>query len=277
MRSLVAAACLFACPAFAQQLELPRPSPTAKVSQVVGLTEINVEYSSPRVNGRKIFGGLIPAGKLWRTGANGATKITFSKDVEIGGSKVPAGSYSIFTIPADEHWTLIVNKVWQQGGTDQYQQSEDVARVQAKPAEIAARERLTFLFANTTDTDTHLDLEWEKTRVTLPIHADTDAQINKTIANLEKNPGRPFVAAARWMLDGKKDYAAALRLADESIKLGEDWLNVWTKAEALAGQGKYREAHKLAERAQELGSKDPKQFFFADQVKKALTEWKDKG
>jgi hypothetical protein len=277
MRLLIAAACLAACPALAQQIELPRPSPTAKVSQMVGLTEVSVEYSSPRVNGRKIFGALIPGGKLWRTGANAATKITFSKDVAIGGTKVPAGSYSLFTIPGDEHWTLIVNKVWQQGGTDQYKESEDAVRVVANAEAAPARERLTFLFANTTDTDTRLDLEWEQTRVSLPIHADTDAQVAKTIANIEKNPGRPFLIAARWMLDGKKDYAAALRLADESIKLGEDWFNVWTKAEALAGQGNYREAHKLAERAFELGNKDPKGFFFAEEVKKALVEWKDKG
>src|SRR5476649_1158911 len=117
--SFAAALCLLAAPAFAQ-LELPRPSPTAKVSQVIGLTEVTVDYSSPAARGRKIYGGIIPEGKLWRTGANLATKITFNKEVEIGGSKIPPGSYSIFSIPGEGQWTLIVNKVFQQGGTDQY-------------------------------------------------------------------------------------------------------------------------------------------------------------
>jgi tetratricopeptide (TPR) repeat protein len=273
----LAAAALFALPSYAQQLELPRPSPTAKVSQVVGLTEVNLEYSSPGVHGRKIFGGLIPEGKLWRTGANAATKITFSKDVEIGGTKVPAGTYSIFTIPG-EPWTIIVNKVWQQGGVDQYKQAEDAVRVQAKPEKIEHRERLTFLFAHTSDTQTRLDLEWENTRVGLPIRAYTDEQVTASIANLEKNQWRPFNNAARWLMEGKKDYEGGLKLAERSIALHEDWLNLFTKAQCLAGLGKYREAVTLAERAQELGNQAPKgQFFFADEIKKAIGEWKDKG
>ncbi len=271
MRNSVAAAlCLLACPAFAQQLELPRPSPTAKVSQVVGLTEISVDYSSPAVHGRKVFGGLIPEGQLWRTGANMATKITFSKDVEVGGTKVPAGSYSIFSLPGAEHFTLILNKVWQQGGTGQYKQSEDVVRVQAQVQAIQPRERLTFLFADSTDVQTRLDLEWDRTRVSLPIHADTDAQVGKAIENLEKHPANQLVSAARWMLEGKKDYAAAGRLADQAIKIDETWLADWTKAQALVGQGNQAEARKFAERAQELGNKNPQGFFYADEVKAAL-------
>ena len=124
--------------AAAQQLELPRPSPSAKVSQVVGITEIAVEYSSPAVKGRKVFGGIVPLGELWRTGANGATKVTFSKDVTIGDKPVPAGTYALFTIPAKDSWTVIFNKNPNQGGTDQYKQDLDQLRFEAS---LAAADR----------------------------------------------------------------------------------------------------------------------------------------
>src|SRR5262249_62129157 len=86
------------CPALGQ-LQLPRPSPQAKLSQTVGLTEISIEYSSPGVKGRKIWGALVPFGQLWRAGANQATKVTFSKDGTVGDTPVPAGSYAFFAIP----------------------------------------------------------------------------------------------------------------------------------------------------------------------------------
>src|SRR5262245_11757236 len=89
------------------QLDLPRPSPLCKVSQVVGLTEISVEYSSPAVKGRKIWGGVVPVGELWRTGANSATKVTFSTEVTVAGKPVPAGTYAIFSSPAKDGWTII--------------------------------------------------------------------------------------------------------------------------------------------------------------------------
>src|SRR3954452_15629791 len=102
------ALCLFGAAARAD-LDLPRPSPFAKVVQTVGLTDITVDYSSPGVKGRKIWGGVVPFDQVWRTGANSATRITFSKDVTVGTTKVPAGSYSIFTIPGADAWTVIIN------------------------------------------------------------------------------------------------------------------------------------------------------------------------
>ena len=92
------------------QLDLPRPSPAAKVSQVIGLTEISVDYSSPTVKSRKIWGGLVPFDQMWRTGANQATKISFGKDVTFAGKPVPAGTYALFTIPSKKEWTVVLNK-----------------------------------------------------------------------------------------------------------------------------------------------------------------------
>src|SRR5262250_2592065 len=143
--------------ALAQQLDLPRPSPLGKVSQVVGLTEIAVEYSSPAVRGRKIFGEVVPYDKLWRTGANSATKITFSRDVSVAGKPVPSGTYAIFTIPGKNEWTVILNKNPDQGGTDQYKQELDALRFTAKPKSISHREHLTFTFGDFNDNGATLD------------------------------------------------------------------------------------------------------------------------
>ena len=262
-----------ALPATAQQLDLPRPSLGAKVAQTVGITEISLEYSSPAARGRAIFGNVVPFGQVWRTGANSATKITFSKDVQVGGKTVAAGTYALFTLPGKEAWTLIVNRDQNQFGAFSYKESEDVVRVEARPEAVAPRERMTFLFADTTDDGTRLDLEWDRTRVSLPIRVATGQQVLASIAALEKTGWRPWNQAAAFMLQ-KKDYGAGLRLVDQSLKLGEQWGNLWTKAQLLAGKGEYREARALAERAQQLGAKDEQGFFAADDVKKALAEWK---
>jgi hypothetical protein len=262
-----------AVPAFAQQLELPRPSLAAKVSQTVGLTEISVDYSSPAARGRAVFGNVVPFGQVWRTGANGATRLTFSKDVQIGGKTVPAGSYALFTIPGKDAWTFIVNRDFNQFGAFSYKESEDVVRLEVKPEATAQRERMTFLFSETTDDATRLDLEWERTRVSLPIRVGTGEQAMAAIGALERTGWRPWNQAAAYLLQ-RKDYDGGLRLVDQSIKLSEQWSNVWTRAQLLFGKGQVREARAAAERAQQLGAKDPQSFNAAADVKKALAEWK---
>jgi len=266
--------CLAAGAAHSQQLELPRPSPLAKASQAVGLTDVSIEYSSPAVKGRKVWGGLVPLGQLWRTGANMATKLTFSKDVTIADKPVPAGTYALFTIPDKDSWTVILNKNPNQGGTGQYKQELDLLRFTAKPQAAPLRERLTFLFSNTTESATSLDLEWEKLRLSIPIKASTDAQVQAGIAALDENLWRPYNNAARYLLETKKDYDQAMKLVDKSIQFREEWFNVWTKAQILGARGKAAEACPLAQKAKALGDKNPDGFFFADEVKKALADWK---
>lgn len=269
----ILAAAFCALPATAQQLELPRPSPNAKVSQMVGVTDVALEYSSPGVKGRNVFADVAPVGKLWRAGANSATKITFSKDVQIGSTKVPAGSYSIFAIPGREQWTWIVNKN-PTAQANQYKEADDAVRATVKPEQIPARERLAFLFSDTTEDGTRLDLEWADLRASLPIRAFTADQVKANIQQLETGLWQMPNSAARYLFESKKDPQTALRLVDRSIALQEHWYNVWTKAELLHAAGKQGEAHKLAERAQELGAKAGQGFFFADEVKKAVTDWK---
>jgi hypothetical protein len=263
-------------PAGAQELVLPRPSPNAKITQTVGLTDITVEYSAPTVKGRKIWGELVPYEKLWRAGANAATKVTFSRDVKIVGRSLPAGSYALFAIPTKKTWTIVFNKDIAQPGTGAgYKQELDVLRVTVTPTAIPMHERLGYQILDFTDTKATLTLEWEKLRVAVPIELDTEAQVQANIQAYSGDTWRPYNNAARYMLETKKDYDAGLQLIEKSLQVKEEWLNVWTKAQLLAAKRKYKEAYPLAQKANDLGAKSP-QFFLADEVKKALVDWKNK-
>ncbi len=256
------------------QLQLPRPSPAAKVTQTVGLTEISVEYSSPSVKGRKIWGGVVPYGEVWRAGANQATKVTLTKDVTVGSTPVPAGSYAFFVIPTASEWTLILNKDFNQNGSSNYKAELDVVRLSVHPKAIPPRERLAYLIADFTDDAASLDLEWEKLRASLPIKLGTQAQALANIKAATDGAWVPLNNAARYMLETAKDYDAGLQLVDKSLAAKEHWFNVWTKAELLAAKGKRKEALTYAQKAKQLGDKTPQAFFLAEDVNKALREWK---
>jgi hypothetical protein len=262
-------------PALAQQaLELPSPSPAAKVSQRVGVTDIAIEYSSPAAKGRKIWGDLVPFDKVWRTGANAATKITFSKDVTFGGQALKAGSYALVTLPSAKGWTLILNKDTAifSGGKN-YDEKEDALRVAAKVEAIPNRERLTFLFSDTSDDATRLDLEWEKLRISVAISVDTAGHAKANIDAATKGAWRPLANAARYLSETAKDQPGALVLVDKSLALESAWFNSWIKAQILQRQGKGADALVWAKKALDLGAKDSYFWGKAD-VEKALLEWK---
>jgi hypothetical protein len=262
-------------PAWAD-LELPAPSLAAKVTQRVGLTDVTVDYSSPAAKGRKIWGDVVPFDKPWRTGANAATKITFSRDVTFGGAAVPTGTYSVVTLPSEKGWTVMLNKDLKLSVADQkYDAKDELVRVKATTSAIPARERMTFIFANTTDNDTSLDLEWDKLRISVPIKADTTAQALANIKNALDNAWRPHASAARYTSETLKDYPTALKYADASIAIQSTWSNNWTKAEILAHQNNFAEARKYAQIAWDMGQKDPN-FYMKDMIKKVLVDWKDK-
>ncbi|MBP6334709.1 MAG: DUF2911 domain-containing protein [Bacteroidia bacterium] len=253
------------------QLTLPAPSPKASVMQAVGLTDITIEYSSPGVKSRTIFGDLVPYDKLWRTGANSATKITFSKDVTIGTTKVAKGTYSLFTIPGKTEWTVILNKN-SSASTDEYKQAEDAVRITSKAEVAPMRERLSFQIVDFEDAKATISLEWEKVRVSFPVTMSTDEQAMENIKSNLGSTWRNYNAAARYMMD-KKDYEAALKYSNQSLSLSDEWFNNWTKANILSKMGKNKEAYEFAGKAKTLGDKNPDGFFFKDQVEKALVDW----
>jgi hypothetical protein len=259
------------------QLDLPRPSPTAKLTQRLGLTDVTIEYSSPGVKNRKIWGGLLPYDKFWRTGANATTKLTFSRDVTVAGKPVPAGSYGVGTIPGKTTWTVILNRSTDLGADGgKLKQEDDVARFQVTPKAIPLRERLAFVFSDFSDEGGNLDMEWEKVRVSIPIKVGTTAQAMANIKDTLDGTWRTFNGAARYMLETTKDYDAGLKYVDQSLSLKEEWFNSWTKAQLLAAKGDFKDATTWAEKANTLGTPQGPGFFFADEVRKSLGEWKKK-
>ena len=256
-------------------LELPSPSPAAKVSQRVGITDISLEYSSPAVNGRKIFGGLLPWETPWRTGANAPTKITFSRDVTFGDKPVPAGTYAIVSIPSEKHWIVALNKDLTINVADKkYDAKDELVRVNATVSTIPARERMLFVFGHTTEDGTSLDLEWEQKRVSVPVKIDTAKYVNASITSTLDGAWKPYANSASYIADHSKDYATAIKYADLSIGLQSTWRNNWIKADILHRQGNDAEALKFAAIAKDLGDKEPATFWYKDQVVKALAEWK---
>jgi hypothetical protein len=257
--------------------DLPQASPLARVEQRVGVTNFAVEYSSPAVKDRKIWGGLVPYDELWRTGANAATKLEASRDFTFGGTSVPAGTYALYTIPGKKSWTVILNSNWKTGGTNGYDQKNDVARITVKPDSASRRERMAFLFSDTTDASTRLDLEWEKLRVSVPITVDTNTQVLGNIDKAVDEAWRPHFNSARWLLENNGDLDRALGYVDTSISIKPTWWNHWVKGQILAKQGKPAEAVAAGEKAAELGRGDNVyEGFFKDQVSKTIEEWRKK-
>jgi len=207
------------------QVEMPSPSPTAKLSQKVGLTDVSIEYSRPSMKGRQIFGNLVPYGKIWRTGANMATKLTFGDDVKIGGKDLKAGTYSLFTIPGEKEWTVIFNKNANQSGTASYKEEEDAVKVTIPAIDIAPIKVETFLIniEGVKATSALIEIIWESTVVQVPLEVSVDARvmgsIQKTLAG-SPQAGDYFTAAVYYRENGK-DLKQALTWMNEAIKLNE--------------------------------------------------------
>jgi hypothetical protein len=248
----------------AQQIRMPAPSPLARYEQRVGLTDIIITYSRPGIKDRVIFGDLVPYDKLWRTGANMATKIEFSDDVKIEGKELKAGTYAIFTIPGRDTWTVIFNSNYNQGGTGQYKESEDVLRVSVKPESMAEKmETFTIDVNDITDSGANLWFLWENTAVPVQIEVDVD---DKVMADIQQaldpasDAGNYFMAAT-YYYNTDRDLDQALEWINKSIELGNKrfWV-VHLKANILKKKGDCVEAIKAAEEskamAKEAGSDD---------------------
>ena len=263
--------------ALVSDLELPRESPVARLSQQVGLTEISVEYGSPAVRGRKIWGDLVPYDHLWSMGSYQATKVRFTRAVTVGDKSVPAGTYALFTVPGKDRWTVILNRNAEQLGSGRdYHAEQDVARLQVKPRPAPHHERLAFAIPEFSDDAATLELTWDRLAVWIPIRVDTTKEVLESISSLD-NTWRAYANAARYMLETKKDYEAGLRYADQSLALKQDWYNTWIKALLLAAKGSYTEARMFADQTLELGLKAGDALFPEAEIRKAAADWGNKG
>jgi hypothetical protein len=269
---------LAASGAFAQQqLQLPRPSPAASVSQTIGVTEVTLHYSRPGVKDRKIWGELVPYGEVWRTGANENTTIRFSTPVKIGGKELPAGLYGLQTIPTADQWTVILSKDADQWGAFNYKEENDALRFQAKPEPAEFRERMGFDFEDVTDTSAKVVLHWEKLRVPFTIEVDTP----KLAVAAVKNTLRPgsFVQAAMWCIQSNTCLDDAGRWLDASIALDPTFGNQRAKAMLLAMQNDYKGAVTWAEKALAAAktAAQPPQPQQVSALETTVAEWKKKG
>jgi len=271
---------IFAIAAQAQQLLLPQSSPKATVSQTIGLTEISVKYNTPSVKGREIWGKLVPYGKLWRTGANEATVVTFSEDVVVQGEPLKAGTYSLFTIPeTHDNWTIIFNKNPNQWGTFDYKESDDVLRVpeQAIPSEF--HETLFFSFTNIKRTGGQLNINWERIRIPIQIETEVDqkviANIKKALSEAKENNWTIYAEAVNYLIQNNKEPELALQWINKSISISDNFYNNWLKAQLLAQHKEYSEAVALVKKAMKLGELEKESYSaYATDLELALREWR---
>jgi hypothetical protein len=262
----------------AAQLDLPRISPKASVSQTIGLTNVTVNYSRPGVKGRSIWGTLVPYDKVWRTGANEATTVTFSDEVKLEGQKIPAGTYSLHTIPSKSEWTIIFNKD-AGGGMYKYDATKDAIRLKVQPVAAEHEEWLSFKFPNVSQTKGQMVLHWEKLRV--PVNIETDvvprvmASAKTAIAAAKADDWRTPYRAAEFSLENSVNLEEALQWVERSIKAKETYYNLSLKAKFLANAGNLKEAIAYAEKALQVAKTSSDQEDTTE-TDKLLAEWNSK-
>lgn len=281
MHVILSASLLLLSSAAFGQIKTPAPSPTAKISQEVGLTKIEVEYSRPSAKGRKIFGDLVPYGAMWRTGANASTKVTIGDNAKVGNVDLKAGTYGLYTIPGEREWTVIFYKntsLWGTPEPQDYKEEDVAAKVMVTPAMMKDMvETFTIDVTNLRNNGADLELRWEYTRVVVPITFDVDTKVMADIKTQMDGPSAgTYYSAARYYYEEKKDMKQALQWVDMALSKGGDkfWI-LRLKANIQAELGMYKDAIATAERSTELAKKEGN----ADYPRmndKSIAEWKKK-
>ena len=241
----------------APRLELPSPSPLSTLKQRVGLTDIEVVYSRPSAKGRTVFGGLVPYGEVWRTGANGRTTISFSTAVKLNDTEIPAGKYALFTIPGEQNWTIILNKNIA-GNALAYDASNEVARITAPAVKLNQNiETFSIMINSIRDDSARIDLLWEHTvvpiRLTMDLVGTLTPQIEKAMAGDGGN--KPYYQAAMFYYDHNLDMQKAKTWIEAATKSNEAYYTMNLKAKILAKLGDKEGAIAAAKRSSELASK----------------------
>lgn len=240
----------------AQQLQTPQPSPTASVKQNFALSSIDISYSRPGVKGRKVFGDLVPYGKVWRTGANNATTITFGEEVMIGDKKVAAGTYGLLTIPEQNEWTVIISKQTDVTSPAAYKESEDVVRVKTKVQPLPfAIETFTIGVGNIKDNSCVVSFIWDNVYTEFKVTTDIDSKIMGQIKDVMEKDNRPYFTAAMYYLNNGKDLNKALSWFDKAVEQSPNafWIH-HQRANCLAKLGKKAEARAAAEKSKALAA-----------------------
>jgi hypothetical protein len=254
---LSALMCVCGLTLFAQtpKVEFPAPSPACTLKQRVGLTDIEIVYSRPSMKGREIFGSVVPFGTVWRTGANAATKITFSTPVKLNGAEIPAGSYALYTIPGEDEWTIILNKGVGKSGTA-YDEKDDVVRFKTKPVNLpdTSLDTFTIEFNHVRDESAVLNLVWDKTVVPIKVQLDLTSKLVPQIEAVMAADGgqKPYYQAAMFYYDHGQDLEKAKTWVNAAIAQRDAHYIEYLKAKILAKLGDKEGAIAAAKRSTEL-------------------------
>jgi Protein of unknown function (DUF2911) len=271
MKKIFAIVFVMSCSAAMAQIQTPQASPAGSVSTRVGLTDVKIDYFRPRLKGRKNFGEgdgfLTPYGKIWRTGANSGTRISFSDDVKIEGVAVPKGEYLIFTWPGATEWTVSLYKDLTIGGnTADYKDANEQARFKVKSDKLAEKvETFTISIGDISDDNTSakVQISWENTSVKFTVVTEFDAKVMQAItANTKVNPDN-LLSAAHYYYDNKKDLKQALKWTDEYFadgKHNEEFYNLTFKANIQKAMGDKAGALATAQKSLEIAKKAPGDF-----------------
>lgn len=265
---------LASLPAIAQ-IRTPAPSPSAEIEQMVGLTEVSVEYSRPGMRGRTIFAadGLVPFGEVWRTGANAATMIEFSTDVTVAGKMLDAGSYAILTKPMADQWEVMFFP-YESSSWTSYTDMEPAATVTAEVMEYPMTvESFTIAFGDLKMDGASLMMMWENTAVSLPISVEVDEMVMADIDRVMAGPStNDYYNAASYLLQTEKELDKALEYIQKANASAERYWMVRTEALILEKLGRKTEAITAAKKSLEL-AKEAGNNDFVRMNEKSIKEW----
>ena len=251
MKKILLLSAIFCYSFISAQIKSPQPSPTATITQKVGVSNISVEYSRPGAKEREIFGGLVSYGKMWRTGANKATKITFNENCVFGGAKVKKGSYSLFTIPGEKEWTVVLNKNTELWGVGEYDEKNQVCSIVSKAIETKDfTESFTIDFGTFQSFSAIMSLKWANTRIDIKIESLEAKKLEKQYLELlTKGPSaNDYYNGAKFFADNTSEYEMALEWINTAIKKRPDafWMQ-FHKARILKKMGNKKESISVAE------------------------------
>ncbi len=239
-------------------LDLPRPSQHAVLTQRIGITDVTINYHRPLVNGRKIWGGLVPYGQVWRAGANENTTIEFSDPVTIEGKPLPKGTYGLHMIPAENEWTVIFSKNSTSWGSFTYDQAEDALRVTVKPQSAELHEALTYDFDNPKPDSSVVTLRWEKLAVPFKVGVNVNEAVVQSLHNQMRGLAQftwfGWDDAATYLVDNKTNLEEALKYEENSIQNEERFDNLFTKSRILDALGRKDEATAARNKGLEMAS-----------------------
>lgn len=245
-------------PAQSFVLDLPLQSQQAVISQTIGITDVTINYHRPLVNDRKVWGDLVPYGKVWRAGANINTTITFSDPVMIEGKPLDKGTYGLHMIPNADQWTIIFSKNSTSWGAFTYDEKEDALRVTVKPKPADMHNALTYDFDDLKPDSAVVELEWEKVavpfKVSVDVHDIVDASLKKQLRNLSQYTWISWDEAANYMLAEKINLDEALDYANKSIQNEDRYDNETTKAKVLTALNRKDEAAVAQKKALEFAT-----------------------